>query len=156
MASGWGTLFWPSHCTWWNWSAGTEGMERYSLYVHSATWKPWVWCAADLLPTIHPHSPGETPMNQNLQGSGLHHMTILVHGCRLLLETCRVTEKSSLLESGLWIEPCTGSRSFQKYPEISRCWVIAGFCGNWSHFLTDCLFNPTWKLLSACFVTRGN
>lgn len=95
-------------------------------------------------------------MNQNLWGSGLHHMTILVHGCRLLLETCGGTERSSLLESGLWIEPRTGSRSFQKYPEISRCWVIDGFYGNWSHFLADCLFNPTRKLLSECVAPRGS
>lgn len=46
------------------------------------------------------------------------------------------------------------SWSFQKYPEISRCWVLARFCGNRSHFLINYFFNPTLRFSSASFTIR--
>lgn len=63
------------------------------------------------------HTPlGGPPMNQSLQWSGVHHMILLVHRCRLLLETCGATERSLFLESGLLLLGAEVSRCIQKSP----------------------------------------
>jgi hypothetical protein len=55
---------------------------------------------------------------------------------------------------GCELGPHNERQSFQKYPDVSRCWVLARLWGNWSHFLDNCLFNPTWRYSSASFIIK--